>query len=306
MSGATSLCRIEVSPREVDAGANLTLRGHVSSAADLQGQSVLIEDHDGGLVETIELTGFDGESNEAGEVVVKAPVRPGTHVWRAVWPAQTLRSVSHADASTSFSFTVKPHPTRVVVWDGPSTVERGKSFAIKLGVKCPADCHPKGWAVNVSDHEGQRQATATLSDAPWPGTAALYYAEVDLTAPDAEGLFSWEARAPGRGAEVPHADGTARFGVRVVPPPECRVTVVAVDAERHTPISGAKVVMHPYIAVTDERGVAEIRVPKGAYRLFVSGSNHAPFRRDGEMTTDVTIRAELALDVGISDADIWS
>ena len=234
MSRTISLCRIEVSPREVDAGANLTLRGHVSSAADLQGQSVLIEDHDGGLVETIELTGFDGESNETGEVVVKAPVRPGTHVWRAVWPAQTLRSVSHADESTSFSFTVKPHPTRVVVWDGPSTVERGKSFGIKLGVKCLAECHPKGWAVDVSDHEGQRQATATLSDAPWPGTAALYYAEVDLMAPDAEGLFSWEARAPGRGAEVPHAEGTARFGVRVVPPPECRVTVVAVDAERHT------------------------------------------------------------------------
>ena len=77
-----------MSPREVDAEGDLTLRGQLScsSADDLQGQSVLIEDHDGGLVETIELTGFDGESNEAGEVVVKAPVRPGTHVWRAVWP----------------------------------------------------------------------------------------------------------------------------------------------------------------------------------------------------------------------------
>ncbi len=200
----------------------------------------------------------------------------------------------------------EPHATRVIVWDAPPTVERGKRFGIKLGVTCPSQCEPKGWAVDVRDHEGTRQVTATLSDAPWPGTATLYYAEVDLTAPDAEGLFSWEATAPGSGAEVPHAAGTARFGVRVVPPPECLVTVVAVDAERHTPVSGAKVVMHPYRAVTDERGVAEVRVPKGAYRLFVSGPNHVPFRQDGEMTTDVTIRAELALDVGLSDADIWS
>mgnify|MGYP000666288912 CR=1 FL=1 len=112
--------------------------------------------------------------------------------------------------------------------------------------------------------------------------------------------------APGSGAEVPHAEGTARFGVRVVLPPECRLTVVAVDAERQTPVRDAKVVVHPYRAVTDERGVAEVGVPKGAYRLFVSGPNHVPFRWDGEMTTDVTIRAELALDLGISDADIWS
>ncbi len=202
----------------------------------------------------------------------------------------------------------EPHATRVVIWGAPPTVERGMRFGIKLGVTCPAECRLKGWVVDVHDHEGKKQATATLSDGPAPGTAMLYYAEVDLTAPDAEGLFSWEATAPGCGAEVPHphAEGTARFGVRVVPPPECRVTVVAVDAERHTPVRGAKVVMHPYRAVTDERGVAEVRVPKGAYRLFVSGPNHVPFRRDGEMTADVTIRAELALDVEISDADIWS
>ena len=308
MSRTISVCRIEVSPREVDAGGDLTLKGQVSLSSDddLQGQRVRIEDDDGGLVETIKLTGSDGASSQTGEVVVKAPVRPGAHVWRAVCRAQTQGSVSREDSSTSFSFTVKPHVTRVVVWDAPATVERGKRFGIKLGVKCPSECRPEGWVVDVRDHEGKRQATATLSDAPWSGTATLYYAEVDLTAPDAEGLFSWEARAPGSGAEVPHAEGTARFGVRVVLPPECRVTVVAVDAERHTPVSGAKVVVHPYRAVTDERGVAEVRVPKGAYRLFVSGPNYVPFRRDGEITTDVTIRAELALDREISDAEIWS
>ena len=55
VSRTLSVCRIEVSPREVDAGGDLTLKGQasLSSADDSRGQRVRIEDHDGGLVETI-------------------------------------------------------------------------------------------------------------------------------------------------------------------------------------------------------------------------------------------------------------
>lgn len=130
--------------------------------------------------------------------------------------------------------------------------------------------------------------------------------EVDLSAPDTEGLYAWEAKAQAGGLDIPHAECIASFGVRVVPTPECLLTVVAIDVESQTPVKGAKVVVHPYKAFTDERGVAEVRVPKGEYRLFVSGRNYFPFRSDGEVKTDVTIRAELALDPGLSDADVWS
>jgi len=150
-----SLCRIEVSPREVDAGGDLTLKGQVSlsSADDRPRHHVLIEDDDGGLVETIELTRFDGESNQTGEVVVTAPVRSGTHVWRAVCPAQQ-GSVSDEDASTSFSFTVKPHATRIVVWDAPPTVERGKRHC-QLDVEqagCASDAAMLHSAVSGTRH----------------------------------------------------------------------------------------------------------------------------------------------------------
>ena len=47
-----------------------------------------------------------------------------------------------------------------------------------------------------------------------------------------------------------------------------------------------------YRAFTNERGVAEVKVPKGEYRLFVSGKNYFPFRSDSEVSTDMTIRAE--------------
>ena len=203
------------------------------------------------------------------------------------------------------------HDTRVVVWDTPPAVERGKRFVVKVGVTCSAKCRPDGWQVEVRDHH-ERRATATLSEEPWPGTDALYQTEVALVAPNAEGLHTWEAAALTGASEetggraITHPDGSARFGVRVVSAPACLLTVVAVDAESRTPVEGARVVAHPYRAVTDERGVAEMRVPAGEYRLFVSGRGSVPFRFDGEVRADTTIRAELAQDRELSDADIWS
>ena len=298
--------RVEVSPSEVDAGADTTLQGKVSCSppGDLRGKTLLIKDQDGASVKSIELTEFDGEVNETSEFVVKAPLRPGT--WVVVCPEDAAGGVSHEETSAPFSFTVRPHSTRVVVWDAPSAIECGKKFSIKFGVKCSSECRPDGWVLEVRDHDSKKLARSTLSDDAWPDTAALYYREVELTAPDAEGLYQWEARAPGAGPDIPHTECVATFSVRVVPTPECVLTVEAIDVENRTPVKGAKVVVHPYRAFTNERGLAAVSVPKGEYRVFVSGKNYFPFRSDCEVTTDTTIRAELALDLELSDADIWS
>ena len=248
---------------------------------------------------------------------------------------------------------------RVVVWDVPAAIERGRRFTVKIGLTCSDARRPDGWQVEVRDHEGGSRVTATVGEEPWPGTDALYHAEVALVAPDAEGLYNWEAAAvtgaasatdggsatggaaepgaavepggavesgmpeTGGGAEsggvaatggaaepggvaAAHTGGRARFGVRVVSAPACRVTVVALDAASRTPVEGARVVAHPYRAVTDERGMVELQVPAGEYRLFVSGRGCIPFRFDGAVTADTTIRAELEQDQELSDADIWS
>jgi len=299
---------IEVSPNEVDAGADLTVKGKVSCspAVDLRGKTLIIKDQDGTLVQSIELTEFDGNISGTRECVVKSPGRPGGYSWMAVCPADAGTGISHDETSVEFSFTVKPHSTRVVAWDAPPAIECGERFSLKLGVKCSSECLPEGWELEVYDHDGKKQTTVTLSADTWPGSAALYYAEVDLQAPDAEGLYAWEARAPGPGPVIPHAEGSAGFGVRVVPVPECVLTVLAIDKDSQTPVKDAQVVVHPYRAFTDERGVAEVRLPKGEYRLFVSGGDYFPFRSCGEAKSDMTIRAELAVDRGPSDADVWS
>ena len=199
-----------------------------------------------------------------------------------------------------------PHQTRVVVWDTPSVVERGARFAVRIGAACSSGRETAGRRVEVRDHQGRLQAAATLGGDPWPGTDALHHAEVTLTAPDVEGLHTWEAAVLADGPEAAPTGGRARFGVQVVSAPACRVTVVAVEAESGEPVAGARVVAHPYRAVTDDCGAAELRVPAGRCRLFVSGKGSVPFRFDGEVQADTTIRAQLVQDAELSDADIWS
>lgn len=204
---------------------------------------------------------------------------------------------------------VEPHGTRVVVWDVPSTVECGATFRLSVGVKCVLECPRDDWVVEVRDDLGRVLAQTPASDTPWPGTTALYHADVALLAPATEGLHAWEARVAGHDGDGAHDGGHApsatTFNVRAVPAPECLFRVIAVDAETQAPVEGASVVLHPYRASTGGDGVAEIKVPKGEYRLFVSGRRYLPFRSDGEVASDVTLKAELQADVGISDAELW-
>jgi len=54
--------------------------------------------------------------------------------------------------------------------------------------------------------------------------------------------------------------------------------------------------MHPYRAITDEKGVAKIKVTKGRYDILVSGSKYVPVRILAEVTADMATRAELEMD----------
>lgn len=204
---------------------------------------------------------------------------------------------------------MEPHATRIVVWDVPPAVECGAAFRVKVGVKCASECGGAPRAVEIRDESGEVVATGAVEDVPAPGTSALHYADIELHGP-AEGLHAWEARVPElvdiATGTVTHTGASVPFQVRAVRAPECLLKVVAVDARSKLPIPGARVVVHPYRALTDADGVAEIRLPKGAYRLLVSGRDRFPFRCDGEIDGDVTIQAELDEDLGPSDAELWS
>ncbi|MET0215747.1 MAG: hypothetical protein ABW292_22245 [Vicinamibacterales bacterium] len=302
---AETTCAVRVAPSVVEADAQVTLQVKVSCSpvCDLRGHTLLIKDHAGADVTRIELARFDGTATETDAFAVKAPFNPGRYTWSVVSPAVIRQRVSCPEATSSVSFDVMPHTTNVVVWDIPSAIVAGEKFKAKVGIKCAHECSLAGRDFEVWSDEATVKGRGTLSDDCWPGTSALYVGEVELEAPLQEGLYAWRVKGLstllGAGAstsEIPHAEGSTNFGVRVVTNPECLVTVEAIDQVSQAPVSGARVVMHPYRAVTDEHGVAHVRVAKGAYQLFVSQARYVTFGLPVEVAADMTARAELFLE----------
>ena len=289
---------VEVAPSEVDAGAELTVTSRVACphGCDLSGQGFSIRNLDGTELANAELTELDGEAHITGAVVVRAPLKVGKHIYRAVLAAQEKDGVLHEETSTEFSFVTKAHAVNMNVWGLPSAIAAGERFSLKVGIKCSAGCRLTGRQLRICDHAGAQVGAASLRADVWPGTSALYFAEVEAQAPLTTGDYEWQVETAGSDTGVPHADGTLTFAVKVVSPPDHEVTIEAFDSENQVPIKGAHVLMHPYQALTDERGLAKVKVAKGRYTLFVSGFNYIAYQDIIDVAGDVTTRAELRVE----------
>jgi hypothetical protein len=286
-------CTVEVSPREVDAGAELTVTVRVScqNGCDLAGQSVSIRDQRDAELATSELAS-DGDGHAMSAITLRAPLDVGEHIYRAVLAAREKDGVLHEETATAFSAMAVPHAASVNVWGMPSAIAAGERFRFKVGIKCSAGCKLTGGQLRVFDYEGAQVAEARFENV-WPGTSALYFAEVEAQAPLRIGDHEWRVETPGAD-QVPHAAGSCRVAIKVVSPSDHQVTVEAFDSEQQTPIKGAHVLLHPYRAFTDESGKAKVKVAKGRYTLFVSGFRYIPYEGVVDVKGDVTVRAELA------------
>lgn len=165
-----------------------------------------------------------------------------------------------------------------------------------IGARCTEGCDLGGHELAICDAQGACVGTAKLGREVWPGTEALYVAEVEVSAPPVCGSHQWEVKAAGWESEMPHAASAFSMELCVVAPPDCVVTVKVVDQESQAPLAGARVVMHPYRAVTDENGTAQLRVVKGQYDLLVSGRGHAALCTSVDVSADLATRAELEVD----------
>ncbi len=298
MSNEHCTCTVEVSPDEADAGTDITLTVQVTCPREngLRGPRVSIRDHAGAELAQAELTETDDDDDVgyvSDDIVLAAPRTAGEHVYRAVVLAADKDGALHEQASTDVRFVVTPHATELNAWDIPSAIVAGKRFKFMVGVSCTAGCCLAGEGLSILDQEGAQRGTATLGNDVWPETDALYVAEIEGEAPSTAGAHQWEIRTTAWDRELPHAAGTLALSVRVVDQPECEVTVEAVDREKQTPIKGARVIVHPYRAVTDESGVARIMVTKGTYDILVSASKYLAVTTTAEVTADMTTRAEL-------------
>jgi hypothetical protein len=188
---------------------------------------------------------------------------------------------------------VEPHAVALTVWDVPPTIVAGEYFKFVVGARCSHGCDLQGRELSIFDHEGVPVGTVELGHDVWPGTKALYFADLEARAPLEVGSHQWEAKIGGSNAELPHAAGSFPLMIRVVTVPDCDVTVRVVDRENQTAIKGARVVMYPYRAVTDANGIAKIRVAIGQYDLLVSGSQYGAVCTNVEITADTLTSVEL-------------
>lgn len=281
---------------EAYAGTDLTLTAAVTcpDGRDLRGDVVRILDRESAELGRTALAEHEEGVTTSDELVVTAPDAPGEYTWTAALHAADAQDHDPPWATASFRVQVVAHPSRIEVWGVPAATPIGTRFRATVGIKCAAACDQAGRAFEILDHAGARVADGVLGDAPWPGTAALYHAEVQLPAPAAVGTYRWRVRSPGASLDDRHADGERGFGVVAVAPPEHVVTIETVDQAKRTPIAGMHVLMHPFRALTDEQGIARLEVPAGAYDLYVSGFRYHPHRTRLEVDGDVSTRVEVA------------
>jgi hypothetical protein len=180
------------------------------------------------------------------------------------------------------------HTASLAVWDVPVAAPAGEIFSVKAGVKSSGGVPLGGRRVELCDNTGAVLAAGQLGDTPWPGSEALYWAEIALPAPDAPGTLTLTAHFDGHASE-PHETASSGFSINVVACAEHTLTVtVAADG---APLPDALVRLGPYRAPTDASGTAKIRLAKGQYDLVVWKTGY-------EMTaTPIAVEADAAVAV---------
>lgn len=294
----TTLSLVDVPPGEVAAGADMVLRAAVScsSGCDLSGKIITVIDGRT-VAKEVELTKFD-TATETDEFVVKAPIESGEYRWTVAFPAQEKEGTLHRASSVQFPLVVKPHSTSVTVWDVAAPVSLGTTIRLKVGVKCSSACNLEGKEVEIYDSAGTKIATARLGSTLWPGTSAMYWAEMEVKSPGAEGYHQWKARFPDPGLRASHEKAQCLFGFSVVRPPEHVVTIEVIDQSTEAPIKNAHLRLGAYAGDTDDSGFAKLEVTQGEYRLSIWAPEKHVFETDIVVSSDTALKAELVHIVG--------
>jgi hypothetical protein len=188
---------------------------------------------------------------------------------------------------------IQPHDVSLATWDLSSPIVAGRRATLKVGVTCSSGCNLAGTRLDVYSETGTSLGGATVGSALWPGTNALYWAELDAAAPDDEGDHSWTIKA--RGLQAPHAEATSVVRFVAVKPPEHLVTLEVIDKGSGAPLGGVELRIGPFRTATDDAGVARVEVPAGTYEVATWKIGYGMFTGTAQVSADTTIRVEVAV-----------
>jgi hypothetical protein len=302
-SHSTAIALSEPAPAEITAGSEVEVKVAVTCSAgcDLCGLPLTVHGPGDDESECTLATSESGK-NESAEITLTAPQKVGPQTWRIAFEPHEADGVRHDGCSLVLTINTIPHGTSLAVWDIPSPVLKGQPFTIKVGAKSAANSDLKGLDIAVHDADGAVAARGRLRDTPLPGTAALYWDEVELTAPADEGLSKWSVRFAADGLALPHDGTAAEFSAMVSRPPEHRLTVKVIEQKSKAPIADVQVRLGPFRGMTDPAGIAEVMMPKGTYDLHVWKSAYEAPAHSIEIKDDLSVEVE-ALFVPEEDPD---
>jgi hypothetical protein len=308
---ATHQPRLETSqpvPPELDVGAEVVLKVKVSCphGCDLSGAQVKVMAADEVLM-TSGLAASGETIYETEDFPLNAPAQVGEHTWTLLFARHDDQGVVHEESRQLISVATRPHATSLAVWGVPSPVVMNRPFTVKVGVKCSAACQLTGRLARVCDEAGTRLGEGRLGDTPWPGTSALYVAEVQLVAPATEGIHVWSATFAGIESELAHEEASSTFSILSASTPEHRVTVKVTDKETDTSLENVSVRLGAYRASTDRLGLASLDLPKGVYELDAWKVGYEIVPRTVDVETDLIIHVEAsaAPEMNPDDERVW-
>jgi hypothetical protein len=288
----TNLYLSQAVPPEIEAGTFISIKVKASCprGCDLRGTHVDVVTADE-VVATGELVHHDGGRNETGTIELPVPSHVGEHAWSVRLARHESVGVLHEESSIPLSFKTIPHTFSVAVWDVPSAVPMGRAFHVKVGVHCSSACRLAGRLVGILDEEGRRVGEARLGDTPWPGSTSLYWAAIELTAPETEGVSMRSVAFADNETEPPHEAVPAGFTFRVDKAPEHSVTARVVEQQTGAGVPDVEVRLGRYATMTDEHGVASIALPTGTFEVTI--------RKDGLQAQPLTVavNGDVALDI---------
>jgi hypothetical protein len=207
-----------------------------------------------------------------------------------------LRLIDHDEEMTPAVSDARPHKTSLAVWDIPAPVTLGGSAKLKVGVRCVDGCQLTDQEIEIQDSAQNRIAATRLGAEPWPGTAGLYWAEADVSAPLSQGTHVWTARFSSSDLERAHSASSLAFSLITVKPPEHRVTIEVVQEKTNTVIDGTEVRLGVFRTLTSANGFAFLEVPHGTYELNVWKLGYELVTRNLEITGDLSVRLELVVE----------
>ena len=183
------------------------------------------------------------------------------------------------------------HEISLAIWDLTSPVVAGGRATLKVGIACPSGCDLTGTSIDVYDEKATSIGSGSTGPTVWPATNGLYWVELDVPAPDAEGDQSFTIRATA--LQPPHAQATTIVRFVASAQPEHHVTVEVIDKESGVPVAGVELRLGMFRATTSDTGVAHVDVPGGTYEVAAWKLGYDLVSNTIHITSDTTIRLDV-------------